>query len=133
MINLSKTWSYALKSVIHLANHKDKLFTIKEISNDLSISESLLRRIIANLESTSIVFSKKWRNWWVKLSKNLDEISIYDILNSVWENMNISDCTWWLKCKNSDSCSTSSVLNSLQKWINSLLKIHTLDKIIIKK
>ena len=132
MINLSKTWSYALKSVIHLANNKDRLFTIKEISADLSISESLLRRIIANLESTSIVFSKKWRNWWVKLSKNLDEISIYDILNSVWENMNISDCTWWKKCKNSPSCSTTSVLNSIQKWINSLFKMQTLDKIIKK-
>jgi DNA-binding IscR family transcriptional regulator len=59
MINLSKTGSYALKAMIHLANHESKLFTIKEISTDLNISEALLRRIIANLEQAHIIKSIK--------------------------------------------------------------------------
>lgn len=130
MINLSKTWWYALKAVIHLANNKEKLFRIKEISNDLSISEALLRRIIANLEQASIIKSIKWRNGWVKLALDLEKISVYDIIKASWENMSISDCTWWLKCKNIDSCSTTGVLNNIQKWFNTLLKMQTLDKII---
>ena len=130
MINLSKTGSYALKSVIHLANHTDKLFTIKEISKDLEISEALLRRIIANLESKNIIKSIKWRNWWVKLALPIEKISVYDVLNASWENMNISDCTWGLKCSNFDKCSTTKVLNNIQKWFNTLLKMQTLDKII---
>lgn len=130
MINLSKTGSYALKAMIHLANHPDKLFTIKEISTDLIISEALLRRIIANLEWANIIKSIKWRNGWVKLVSDLEKISVYDILKASWENMNISDCTWWLKCSNIDSCSTTQVLNNIQKWFNTLLKMQTLDKII---
>lgn len=130
MINLSKTGSYALKAMIHLANNPAKFFTIKEIATDLVISESLLRRIIANLEQAGIILSVKWRNWWVKISKKISEISVYDILKASWENMNISDCTGWLKCKNIDKCSTTWVLNNIQKWFNTLLKMQTLDKII---
>ncbi len=132
MINLSKTGSYALKAMIHLANYPDKLFTIKEISSDLNISEALLRRIIANLEQVHIIKSVKWRNGWVKLAKELSQINIYDILKASWENMNISDCTWWLECSNIDNCSTTRLLNSIQKWFNTLLKMQTLDKIIPK-
>lgn len=130
MINLSKTGSYALKAVIYLANHSDKLFTIKEISSNLNISEALLRRIMANLEQANIIKSIKWRNWGVKLAKELSQINIYDILKASWENMNISDCTGWLECSNIDNCSTTGLLNNIQKWFNTLLKMQTLDKII---
>ncbi len=130
MINLSKTGSYALKSMIHLANHRDILLTIKQISFDLSISEALLRRIMANLEQANLLTSVKWRNGWVKIAIDLDKISVYDILKASWENMNISDCTGWLKCTNIDNCSTTGVLNNIQKWFNTLLKMQTLDKII---
>jgi hypothetical protein len=35
-----------------------------------------------------------------------------------------------LKCSNFDKCSTTKVLNNIQKWFNTLLKMQTLDKII---
>lgn len=129
MIKLSKKWSYALKAVIYIWNN-DKLVHIYDISSDLGISETLLRRIIANLEKTWILKTIKWRKWWVKLWRELNKISIYDILNSVWEELWISDCTSWKYCDKKDICPTTYVLNNLQKWFNSLLKINTLDKIM---
>jgi Rrf2 family protein len=129
MIKLSKKWYYSLKAILYLAEKKWILIKISEISKDLDISETFLRRIINNLEKSFLVKTVKWRNWWVILYKNLKTISLYDIFLSIGEDLSIKDCTSWIVCKNKDTCSTIEMLNALQKWFNSLLKVYTLDKI----
>jgi len=130
MIKLSKKWSYALKAIIYVAKNSEKLIKIKDISKAEKISETLLRRIIADCEKSWILITIKWRNWWVKLWKELNKISVFDILKSVWEELWITECTRGESCSNISNCSTTNILWNLQKWFNSLLKINTLDKII---
>lgn len=132
MIKLSKKWDYAIKTIIFLANKKDNIFKIAKISENLDISESLLRRIISELEKSWIVKSIKWRNWWIQIWKNLEEISIYNILESVSEELWIADCTKWISCDNQVCCETTHIYNLLQKWFNWVLKLYTIDKIIKK-
>ena len=130
MIKLSTRGDYAIKTIIYLLKNNTSLVKISEISTNQKLSESLLRRVVADMERNSIIETIKWRNWWVKLALPIEKISVYDVLNASWENMNISDCTWGLKCSNFDKCSTTKVLNNIQKWFNTLLKMQTLDKII---
>jgi len=132
MIKLSKKWWYALKAIIYVATKNPKLIKILDISKDLDISESLLRRIISECEKSWILITLKWRTWGVRIWMELNDISVYDILNSVWEELWISDCTKWVICDNSDSCSTTSLFWNLQKSFNWILKLQTLDKIIKK-
>ncbi len=132
MIKLSKKWSYALKAMLYIAEKNPKLIKILDISNDLNISESLLRRIISELEKSAILITLKGRNGGVKLGMELEDISVYDILNSVWEELGVSDCTKWLTCDNFDNCSTTTLFWNLQKSFNWILKLQTLDKIIKK-
>lgn len=129
MIKLSKKGSYALKAILFIAESSPDMVKIKEISTNQNISESMLRRLIADLEKTKIIKTIKGRNWWVILKKELNKISIYDILFAVWENLAIRDCTKWWTCENSHDCNTTNVLSDLQRGFNSLLKIYTLDKI----
>lgn len=130
MLKLSKKWSYALKAVLYIAKSREELVKIKDISEYEKISEALLRRIIAELERYNVLKTIKWRNWGVSLWRELKEISVYDILFSVWEELGIRDCTKWIDCVKSDTCSTTTLLWSLQKWFNGILKLHTLDKIV---
>jgi Rrf2 family protein len=130
MIKLSKKWSYAIKAVIFIAENYPNLQKIQDISSELNISESLLRRIIAELDKSWILITTKGREWWVTLWMDLKDISVYDILNSVWEELWISDCTKWLVCENSENCSTTELFWNLQKSFNGILKLQTLDKII---
>jgi hypothetical protein len=52
-----------LKTIIYLANSGNNSFLkIATISKDLNISESLLRRIISELEKSGIVKTAKGRN-----------------------------------------------------------------------
>ena len=130
MIKLSKKWSYALKTIIYVATKNPELIKILDISKDLNISESLLRRIISECEKSWILITLKWRTWGVRIWMELNDISVYDILNSVWEELWVSDCTKWIICDNSDNCSTTSLFWNLQKSFNWILKLQRLDKII---
>lgn len=129
MLKLSKKWWYALKSVLYISENKQSLIKIIDLSKDLNISESLLRRIISDLEKFWIVITVKGRLWWVSLWKELNKISVYDILLSIWEELWITDCTKWVSCKNIEICSTTNLLWNLQKSFNGILKLYTLDKI----
>jgi len=130
MLKLSKKWWYALKAVLYIAKNSEKLIKIIDLSNELNISESLLRRIVSDLDKSGILLTIKGRMWGVKLWMDLNNISVYDILNSVWEELWITDCTKWLICENSEFCSTTILLWNLQKSFNWILKLQTLDKII---
>lgn len=133
MIKLSKKWYYAVRTIIYLANTKENIFfKIADISKELDISESLLRRIISELEKSGIIKTIKWRNWGISIWKELKNISIYDVLESVWEELWIADCTKWILCEKNDCCDSKDIYNLLQKWFNWILKLYTLDKIIKK-
>ncbi len=132
MIKLSKKWDYWLKAISYMAQSQDKVLKISEISQTLEISEAFLRKIINNFERWNLIKTIKGRNGGVYIEKNLQEISLYDILSSLGEDLFITSCTSGQYCKNEDSCVTTNVLKSLQKWFSSLLKLYTLDKIIKK-
>lgn len=130
MIKLSKTGSYALRSVVHIAKHGSGLVTIWEIAQKQEISENLLRRIISQLEKAGILATTKGRNGGIQLGKSPESISVYDILKAVGEELGISECTRGEHCEREDYCVTTHILWSLQKGFTALLKMHTVDKII---
>jgi Rrf2 family transcriptional regulator, iron-responsive regulator len=130
MLKLSKKWSYAVKAVIYIAVSWEWLVRVWDIAKDEDISESLLRRIISDLEKVHILETHKWRNGGVKLWKLPNQISTYDILESIGEELSITDCTRWMDCDKHSSCSTTNLFWSLQNGFNTLLKIYTLDKIL---
>lgn len=129
MIHLSQIGYYTLDAVMYIAK-SETLLKIRDISIATDISESLLRRIIADLERANVLTTVRWRNGWVKLAKTPSEITLYAILSGVWEELAIRDCTKGIICKNKDDCHITDVFSNLQKWFNSLLKMYTLDKII---
>lgn len=132
MLKLSKKWWYALKAVLYVAENNESLLKISDMAEDLSISESLLRRIVSDLDKSGIITTIKWRSWGIKIGMDLKDISVYDILNSIWEELWITDCTKWYFCDNSDNCNTTDFLINIQKSFNGILKLNTLDKIINK-
>jgi Rrf2 family protein len=91
-----------------------------------------LRRVIAELERAGIVKTYKWRNGGVIIEKSLKTISIFDVLLAVWEELWVSDCSKGLDCEKVESCYTFPIYTELQKGINGILKLYTLDKIAKK-
>lgn len=130
MIRLSQTWYYALQAVIFIAWHQESLVKIRDISESEHMSESLLRRIIADLEKADILVTIRGRNGGISLSRDISKISVYDVLEASGEELGIRDCTKGIECVNKEGCTTTDVLSNIQRWFNSLLKMYTLDKFI---
>lgn len=130
MLKLSQTGYYALHAVIYTAEHREFLVKIKDISDELRISEALLRRIIAELEKAGILITSRGRNGGISLAKEPNKITVYDILEACWEELGIRDCTKWVQCDNQASCTTTEVLTWIQRGFNALLRMYTLDKFI---
>ena len=131
MIKLSQTWDDALKAVCYIAD-REWLVQIKDIAQDLKVSETCLRRIIADLNTGGILKTTQGRGGGVTLAKKMETVSVYDVFLAVGEEMGITDCTKDLHCENREDCYTTDVLGNLQRGFNALLKLQTLDKIIKK-
>ncbi|MGE4444228.1 MAG: Rrf2 family transcriptional regulator [Candidatus Altimarinota bacterium] len=132
MIKLSKKGDYGLKAISYIAQSQEKILKISDISKNLDISEAFLRRIINNFEKAHLVKTLKGRNGGVYIDKKLGEISLYDILSSLGEDLFITSCTSGEFCENEKTCVTTNILKSLQKGFSALLKLYTLEKIIKK-
>ena len=131
MIKLSKKGYYAIKTLIFMANPENKNFTkTLGIAKELDIPESLLRKIIFELWKSGIILTVKWINWWIYIWKELKNISIYDILLAVWEELGLVECTSGVTCDKSHNCNSKDIYGILQKSFNWVLKLYTLDKII---
>ncbi len=131
MIKLSQTWDDALKAVCYIAD-RGELVHIKDIVAHEWMSETCLRRIIPDLHKAGILIAKQWRGGGVMLGMNANQISVYDILLAVWEELGLTDCTKDIYCERKDDCYTTDVLWNLQRGFNSLLKMQTLDKVVKK-
>jgi len=131
MIKLSQTWDDALKALCYIADRGD-MVQIKDIVESQGMSETCLRRIIPDLHKAGILIAKQWRGGWVTLGMEAFQISLYDIFLAVGEEIGITDCTKDIYCEKKEDCYTTDVLGNLQRGINSLLKIQTLDKILKK-
>jgi len=131
MIKLSQTWDDALKAICYIADRWD-LVQIKDIVAHEGMSETCLRRIVADLNTGGILKTTQGRGWGVRLARTPETISVYDIFLAVGEEMGITNCTKDLHCDKKDDCYTTDVLWNLQRGFNSLLKLQTLDRIIKK-
>jgi len=66
---------------------------IRDIALHEGMSETCLRRIIADLNTGGILETKQGRNGGVQLAKSPNQISVFDIFLAVGEEMGITDCT----------------------------------------
>lgn len=122
MLKISSSWEYALLLVKYLT-HNTGIHTISAVSEKLSIKEPFLRKIANTLEKASILTSHKGRYGGIELVKK--DISVYDILLAVWEDLSITVCSSG-KCSSSETCGIVPTISNIQRGFDTILKITRL-------
>ncbi|MBU5455162.1 RrF2 family transcriptional regulator [Caproiciproducens sp. MSJ-32] len=89
---LSKFTDYSFRSLLYLANHRDKICTVEELSKELDISEHHLKKIIHKLAKTEYIVSMKGRSGGLKLGLEPEEINLGEVLKITEDNLNIAEC-----------------------------------------
>ena len=129
---LTRASEYALLSLDAIIK-ADKPLGSEQLSKELNISKSFLAKILQNLTKSGILVSHRGAQGGYALDKNLDEITIYDIIRSAeGKKPAVFDCiSYSNSCPNGaiGTCAISPFLAKFQYKIDIYLQNITLKEL----
>lgn len=132
-MKISTKGIYALEAMIDLGLYsKENVESIKNIAVRRKISEKYLEQIISALKKAGLIKSTRGAGGGYQIAKELDEITVYEILEAVEKNLIPMECLYKetdcaIEC---DKCGTRGFWNCLWGSIESVVKEVSLDMLI---
>ena len=111
-MNLSHTAQYAIRVISYMALKKRALYSASDLIKELKISDKYLRRILTTLSNNDIIKSVQGRYGGFGLYKDLEEISLFDIVKAVDNIEKYFGCVLGF-----DECSDENPCALHTKWI----------------
>lgn len=93
-MKISTRGRYGIKAMVDLAEHcqNGKCVPLKSIAKRQNIPESYLEQLMAIIKKAEIIHSVRGAQGGYVLSKELDEISVGDLLKVLEGNLALTDC-----------------------------------------
>ena len=131
---LNRKTYYGIQSLLFIARKKsEKLTPITEITESLKISRKFLEKILSELRHEGIVRSKKGRSGGYSINKDLDSISLADIVRILEGPIALLPCAshrFYESCKECLTPDKSSLQDALVGVRNDT--VHSLKSIKIQ-
>lgn len=89
MLQITLEADYAVRCLVYLKDHKDRLSSVGDISKTTLVPEAFLSKILQKMIKARMVKSKKGKKGGFRLSKDPETISVYDILAASGGSENI--------------------------------------------
>jgi len=119
---------YSIIAVVELAGSpKGEAVKVSKIAEKHGIPKRFLEISLSELRSSGIVDSKKGAKGGFFLSKNVEDISMYDIIKITESNVEIFNCEKYIENEN---CLLKSIFNNLNTEIGNILKDMTFEEIL---
>ena len=130
-MRLTTKGRYAVTAVLDLALHQDEgPVSLAAISERQDISLSYLEQLFAKLRRNNIVSSTRGPGGGYKLTNNVDEVSVSDIILAVDESWKVVDCGDSDGCHGEYQCLTHDLWQEVSNEIRSFLDGITLSEIM---
>jgi Rrf2 family iron-sulfur cluster assembly transcriptional regulator len=130
-MRLSTKGRYAVTAMLDLALHGDKgPVTLADISENQGISLSYLEQLFASLRSKGLVRGVRGPGGGYYLGREMDEISIANIICAVDEWVEFTRCQGRGNCRNGQRCLTHSLWDELSEQIYHFLEDITLADLV---
>jgi len=82
-MNLSNTAQYAIRVISYMAIKKQVLYSASDLIKELKVSDKYLKRILTTLAFNDIIKSVQGRYGGFALHKDLEKISLFEIVKAV--------------------------------------------------
>lgn len=129
-MKLSTRGRYGLRAICYIAENQEKGFIpVSEISEKLNLSENYLEQLVRMLKQDKLIKSSRGPKGGYKISRDLSNISIGEILRSLEGDMTTSECVSG-KVECLDKCETYDLFTKLDYLINSAMDSITLEDIV---
>ena len=129
---LTKECDYGLRIVRALASGEKR--TADEICAAESIPSQFAYKILKKLERAGFIQSSRGREGGYWLTKTIDEITIYDIVSTIYENLFINECLRDDRdCINhspDNMCAVHHELTRIQNILITQLRMKTISQIV---
>lgn len=131
-MRLTRYTDYALRVLIYLGLHADRLGTIREIANAYGISENHLMKIVQHLAACGYVESVRGRNGGLRLAQAPAKINLGKLVRDLEEDMALVECfvSDSNTCPISDVCNLQRALDRALAAFMEVLDTYTLDMLL---
>ncbi|MEO0229012.1 MAG: Rrf2 family transcriptional regulator [candidate division WOR-3 bacterium] len=92
MVKISQKTRYAVRALMRLKTYGPEGATLRQISNAENIPTKFLEQIFSALVKANILESKRGIEGGYKLKKDLREISLYDVMKAVKDDVKVARC-----------------------------------------
>ena len=128
---ITQNTDYAIRVLCSMAKRKSSTVTAKDLSIELNISWSLVRRILGELGRKGLVRSTKGRGGGFKLEATAERIYIMDLISTFQGFLKLNKCSVKGKiCSNIESCILRSKIMAIEKKVKDELSSITIESLI---
>jgi Rrf2 family nitric oxide-sensitive transcriptional repressor len=113
-MRLTAYTDYALRTLMYLASHRDRLVTISEIAEVHGISKNHLMKVVHQLGLSGMVETLRGRNGGLRLNREPADINIGDVVRHTETDFHMAECfdPSGNRCLYSPACVLKDVLQS---------------------
>jgi Rrf2 family iron-sulfur cluster assembly transcriptional regulator len=130
-MRLSTKGRYSVTAMLDLAIHdKAGPVTLADISQCQGISLSYLEQLFAKLRKSGLVKGVRGPGGGYRLARPASEISIAEIVCSVDENVDVTNCKGQGNCMDGEKCLTHDLWVDLSKRLHQFLSGITLAQFV---
>lgn len=91
-MRLTRFSDYAIRVMLYLATHEDRLCSISEIAQVYSISQNHLMKVVSDLAGPDYVQSMRGRGGGIRLARPAEEINIGQLVRHTEGEVDIVGC-----------------------------------------
>jgi len=129
-MKLSNTSEYAIRILGFMARDSSQLYSAKYLVEKLGISDKYLRRIMTDLSKAGFINSKQGRDGGYSFAKPIEDIYLYDIIDSVEGIEKYKRCLLGFDdCSDENPCAIHSKWGEIRKNIFKVFETTNLKEI----
>lgn len=131
MLKISRLTDYATATVLHLQN-ADGLHSTDSIANAIGVELPTASKVLKLLTKAKILSSIRGANGGYQLAKEIDELSLFDVITAIEGDTAITECTKPNKsdsiCSQEQACDTRSGWQQVNDEIRNILLNMTIKR-----
>ena len=133
-MRLTTKGRYAVTAMLDLAIHANKgPVSLSDISKRQEISLSYLEQLFSKLRKSELVASMRGPGGGYQLSRPLDTIFVAEIIDSVNESIDATNCNGKGNCQQGEVCLTHHLWEDLSKQIHNFLSSISLSHLVSRQ
>ncbi|MDT3707851.1 MAG: Rrf2 family transcriptional regulator [Thiobacillus sp.] len=131
-MKLTTYTDYALRTLMYLATHRDRLVTISDIAEVHGISKNHLMKVVYQLGLTGMVETVRGRNGGLRLNREPADINVGEVVRNTETDFNMAECfdPSGNQCLYSPACVLKDVLHTATTAYLDVLDNVTLEFLV---